>query len=217
MEPFGWRLMWQKLINTMVVLDIASKNNLRLGYWISSTSFLSFHTSLPGMNWIIEHFKILIHIPKSINGKTKLEASPPKWSKRLNPKSQMGPQLLHHLRLSLLLRWLCRYSSNKIDSNYMNDLWTFNTITMEWKEVQTSGDIPSHRSNCSMSYDRNNNRVIVFGGGGANKRRFNTISILDWKTKEWMEINPKPNESAPWERTYHTAELFYPYLVVFGG
>jgi hypothetical protein len=99
----------------------------------------------------------------------------------------------------------------------MNDLWTFNTITMEWKEIHTTGDVPSHRSNCSMSYDSNNNRVIVFGGGGANKKRFNTISLLDWKTKEWIEIQPKPNEAAPWERTYHTAELFYPYLVVFGG
>ncbi len=32
-----------------------------------------------------------------------------------------------------------------------------------------------------------------------------------------MEISPKENEAAPWERTYHVAELFYPYLVVFGG
>lgn len=99
----------------------------------------------------------------------------------------------------------------------MNDVWSFNTITMEWTEVETTGDVPSHRSNCSMNYDRDNHRIVVFGGGGLNKRRFNTINILDWKTKEWFEIHPKPNEPAPWERTYHTAELYYPYLVVFGG
>lgn len=99
----------------------------------------------------------------------------------------------------------------------MNDVWSFNTITMEWAEIETKGDIPSHRSNCTMNYDRENNRVIVFGGGGANKKRFNTLNILDWKTKEWIEVNPSDNEAAPWERTYHTAELFYPYLVVYGG
>jgi hypothetical protein len=65
----------------------------------------------------------------------------------------------------------------------MNDIWSFNTITMEWTEIETKGDIPSYRSNCSMNYDAENNRVIVFGGGGANKKRFNSINILDWKTK----------------------------------
>jgi hypothetical protein len=73
----------------------------------------------------------------------------------------------------------------------MNDLWTFNTITMEWNEVQTTGDVPSLRSNCTMHYDKDNDRLILFGGGGPNKQRFNTISLLDWKTKEWMEISPK--------------------------
>ena len=29
--------------------------------------------------------------------------------------------------------------------------------------------------------------MLVFGGGGPNKRRFNKISLLDWKTKEWTE------------------------------
>ena len=99
----------------------------------------------------------------------------------------------------------------------MNDLWAFNTITMEWREINTSGSIPSSRSNCAMHFDEVQNRIIVFGGGGSNKKRFNSINVLDWHTKVWSEILPKVDESAPWERTYHTAEMFYPYLVVFGG
>lgn len=59
--------------------------------------------------------------------------------------------------------------------------------------------------------------VVVFGGGGPNKQRFNAVSVLDWSTKVWREIVPKENEPAPWERTYHVAELKYPYMVVFGG
>lgn len=106
---------------------------------------------------------------------------------------------------------------SSIDSSYMNDVWAFNTITMEWVEIETTGDVPSNRSNCTMSYDPDNHRIVLFGGGSANKKRFNSINILNWNTKEWIEIAPKANESAPWERTYHTAELFYPYLAVFGG
>jgi hypothetical protein len=57
----------------------------------------------------------------------------------------------------------------------------------------------------------------VFGGGGSSKKRFNTLSILNWETKEWLEIKPREDEPAPWERTYHSAEFIFPYLVVFGG
>jgi hypothetical protein len=31
----------------------------------------------------------------------------------------------------------------------------------------------------------------MFGGGGANKTRFNTIHMLDWSTKFWTEISIK--------------------------
>jgi len=40
----------------------------------------------------------------------------------------------------------------------MNDIWSFNASTMEWREVRTTGDIPQNRSNCSMNYDSQNNR-----------------------------------------------------------
>lgn len=70
-----------------------------------------------------------------------------------------------------------------LESVYMNDVWSFNTTTMEWTEIKTTGDIPSQRSNCSMSYDSENDRIVVFGGGGPNKKRFNTINMLNWITK----------------------------------
>ena len=104
-----------------------------------------------------------------------------------------------------------------LDSNYMNDLWSYDATTMKWTEVITTGLRPTQRSNCSMNYDQDSDRIVIFGGGGPNKQRFNTVNILDWKTKIWSEINPKENEEGPWERTYHIAELKYPYLMIFGG
>jgi len=40
--------------------------------------------------------------------------------------------------------------------------------------------------------------IIVFGGGGSSKKRFNSLSILNWATKEWLEIKPREDEPAPW-------------------
>jgi hypothetical protein len=99
----------------------------------------------------------------------------------------------------------------------MNDLWSFQTLTMTWTEHKTTGAVPSLRSNCTIHYDAVARRVVVFGGGGSNKRRFNAVSLLDWDTKVWTEIHPRENEAAPWERTYHTSEIIYPYLMVYGG
>jgi Rab9 effector protein with kelch motifs len=87
----------------------------------------------------------------------------------------------------------------------MNDLWSFDTVTMTWQEHKTTGAVPSARSNCTLHYDQNSNSVLLCGGGGSNKRRFNTISLLDWATKVWTEIEPNENEKAPWERTYHSS------------
>lgn len=99
----------------------------------------------------------------------------------------------------------------------MNDVWTYSASTMRWEEVNTTGEKPSYRSNCSLNYDPESQQLVVFGGGGPNKQRFNTINVLDWKTKVWVEISPKENEASPWERTYHVAELRFPYLILFGG
>jgi uncharacterized SAM-binding protein YcdF (DUF218 family) len=68
----------------------------------------------------------------------------------------------------------------------MNDIWTYNSATMIWEEIQTTGHKPTQRSNCTINYDPQNNQVVVFGGGGPNKQRFNYISLLDWNTKNWI-------------------------------
>lgn len=68
-----------------------------------------------------------------------------------------------------------------------------------------------------MNYDSERRRIIIFGGGGPNKKRFNSIHVLDWNTKVWKEIQPKENSKTPIERTYHTSEFISNYLITFGG
>jgi hypothetical protein len=66
-----------------------------------------------------------------------------------------------------------------LDSNYLNDLWCYDLNKLQWDEITTFGDIPEKRSNATLNYDSVNNQLLLFGGGGANKQRFNTISILN--------------------------------------
>jgi len=73
----------------------------------------------------------------------------------------------------------------------MNDLWVYHTVHMQWTEIKSFGAVPSQRSNSSFHYDSINNRIVMFGGGGSNKTRFNTIHVLDWNTKIWTEVPTK--------------------------
>lgn len=36
-----------------------------------------------------------------------------------------------------------------------------------------NGKIPTPRSNCTLNFDHGNGKLVLFGGGGENKTRFN--------------------------------------------
>lgn len=60
-------------------------------------------------------------------------------------------------------------------------------------------------------------RILIFGGGGKDKRRFNDVNLLDIATSTWQNVVVKNSESII-SRTYHTSNLFFDrYLAVFGG
>lgn len=70
-----------------------------------------------------------------------------------------------------------------LDVTYLNDLWGYNVYTNKWRQIETVGKKPEGKSNFTMHYDSVTNQLLVFGGGGPNKRRFNKVSILNWCTK----------------------------------
>jgi len=80
----------------------------------------------------------------------------------------------------------------------MNDLWCYSLNERSWKQIITFGDIPLCRSNSTLSYDPVNEQLLLFGGGGPNKQRFNSVSTLDLNTLHWFEIPPFEAEASPW-------------------
>lgn len=76
---------------------------------------------------------------------------------------------------------------------------------MKWTSIPTTGSKPSNRSNATMHFDRLHNNIVLFGGGGQNKLRYNDIHILDWESKEWRREECADHGSVLWERTYHSS------------
>lgn len=103
------------------------------------------------------------------------------------------------------------------DGKYLNDVWSFSLKDYEWTEIATTGDLPETRSNYTVHYNSIDNEIIIFGGGSDHKTRYNSVCLLNWATKKWTRVLPVESDEAPWERTYHSSEFVYPYMVVFGG
>ena len=76
----------------------------------------------------------------------------------------------------------------KSENKYYNDIWAFDSLTLQWKEVITVGDIPEERSHATLNLHSNGKDLVLFGGGSKNKERFNSVHFLNWHTKEWTLI-----------------------------
>jgi hypothetical protein len=81
------------------------------------------------------------------------------------------------------------HSFSNSDVTYLSDLWAYNIHTNKWREVKTTGAKPEGKSNFTMHFDHVTNQLLIFGGGGPNKRRFSKVSLLNWKSKEWSEVD----------------------------
>jgi hypothetical protein len=56
----------------------------------------------------------------------------------------------------------------------------------------------------------------VYGGKLPDKKICNSIWLLEWRTKEWWQLQHSSGP-APEERKYHTAEIMFPYFLVYAG
>lgn len=142
-------------------------------------------------------------IIKHPHGKTHLAQSHHSLPK--HTLSTLGPRFHSRRWTTRPLRRICRSFHIHSDSQYRNDLWSYDTVSMVWTEIQTEGEIPAIRSNATLHFCPQGQQLILFGGGGPNKSRYNDVCLLDWETKHWTRLLPPQGENSPWERTYHSS------------
>jgi len=96
------------------------------------------------------------------------------------------------------------------------------SIKIEWKKLETSGNVPSPRSSHTVCFGSNltyRNSVIVYGGEDLPRHPFdNNIYSLDLTTNKWQIVRPSTSNTVlPILLLGHTfasiGHLFY----VFGG
>ncbi|KAL7413978.1 hypothetical protein BDY24DRAFT_387057 [Mrakia frigida] len=115
----------------------------------------------------------------------------------------------------------------------LNDTWIFDTSTLTWREIISPpardengevgreggdavkrGPVPDRRGYHSGHVV--DGKLVIFGGGNGQKT-FDTVEVLDLKTKVWHNISPPPDPSRSRKRAYHAAMVIGNLLFVVGG
>jgi len=142
------------------------------------------------------------------------------WSKPLvhGPRSAKPPSRAEHAA--------CKTSSNEVTifggwtDRPVNDLWSFNFVDMEWKQVTTSGIQPRPRYRHTMELV-SGVKVFVLGGSDtgddvAEASRNLNIHELNLETMQWS--HPSLRGANPFPRSGHgSAVIGASTLAIFGG
>ncbi len=90
-----------------------------------------------------------------------------------------------------------------------NESWSLDLETMTWTQIQTTGPVPTKRSNPAGGYNQLTKEMILFGGNsstsGASFIPHDDVWALNLETSTWREITatgPKPDA-----RLFHSAAV----------
>jgi N-acetylneuraminic acid mutarotase len=78
----------------------------------------------------------------------------------------------------------------------LNDTWAYDPAANTWNELAPACDLPSARGCCSMAYDPNSAKMILFGGDDDGKR-FRDTWAYDSATNKWSDLKPTGDLPAP--------------------
>ncbi|GJN25774.1 hypothetical protein PR202_gb13646 [Eleusine coracana subsp. coracana] len=93
-------------------------------------------------------------------------------------------------------------------------VWTFNTETELWSQMEAKGDIPVSRSGHTVI--RAGPALILFGGEDAKGKKLHDLHMFDLKSLTWLPLNYKGSGPSP--RSNHVAALYDDrILLIFGG
>eukprot|EP01080_Neovahlkampfia_damariscottae_P011905 gene11905-5311_t len=133
-----------------------------------------------------------------------------KW-KRLKTKGDIPSPRANTSIVLYKEKIICFGGEQQPDWKFLNDIFELNLFTLQWKRIETKGDIPSERhSHSCLLYD---NQMIIHGG-------INSISIskdiysLNLDTYTWKELQP----NTPLPRKYsHQMTMKDDIITLSGG
>ncbi|EFJ52641.1 hypothetical protein VOLCADRAFT_102618 [Volvox carteri f. nagariensis] len=101
------------------------------------------------------------------------------------------------------------------DGSTTNDLFWMTMDRMEWHNQPCKGEKPTARYNHAACYDEENNRLVIFGGRTAERKRLNDVAFLDLDSWTWYK--PSTEGAAPSPREQAVATFWAGNMVLFGG
>ncbi len=113
-----------------------------------------------------------------------------------------------------------RAVSNGAYRNF-NDVWALDLKTMKWKELKTTGAVPTARSNPAGAYNKLTKEMIVFGGNsstsGLSFRPHNDVWAFHLEKNVWRQVSSRGTK--PTARLFHAATVDNKNnrLFVYGG
>lgn len=101
------------------------------------------------------------------------------------------------------------------NAGLMSDTWIFDSQTNQWTEVFPVNN-PSNRQSCSMYYDPNAQRVILFGGYREVGGHLDDMWEYNYSDNTWIELSSLSNPSG----RYGSKMVYDPInqrTILFGG
>lgn len=126
------------------------------------------------------------------------------WIRQGHTLTQVGPNLVIFGGTTLK------------DMATTSDVFWMTMDRMEWHLQPCKGDKPPARHNHSAIFDEDNNRLVIFGGRTAERKRLNDVWFLDLDTFTWYRPNTE-GSSSPAARELAAAAFWAGNMVIFGG
>uniref|UniRef100_M4B3V7 Attractin/MKLN-like beta-propeller domain-containing protein n=1 Tax=Hyaloperonospora arabidopsidis (strain Emoy2) TaxID=559515 RepID=M4B3V7_HYAAE len=98
------------------------------------------------------------------------------------------------------------------------DTYYLDVGTLEWHDVECSGNIPKSRIAHTISQlSSDPYRLVMFGGRDDSGSRQNEMSELNLRTGEWRIFTNNEGSYQPDPRDFHTSVVYDDRIFVFGG
>jgi uncharacterized repeat protein (TIGR01451 family) len=107
------------------------------------------------------------------------------WS-QLSPATAPLSRTYHSLAADPISGTLYLFGGND-ETAYFNDLWQYEEGT--WSEITLTGDKPQPRTLTALTYDMDNNRLLLFGGRSVTGTLLADLWTFDLSTETWQLLD----------------------------